>query len=311
MKIEQLRTFQKVALCGSFTRAARELFLTQPAVSQQIKALEDSFKIRLFDRQGKNIKLTLEGEILFSKTNGLLNELRDIEKVFEDLSELDLGRIDIAATAVFSTYFLPQAMGDFIKKFPGVEVDLHTGNSHEVITKLLEGRTDFGFGGVVKSEPDIEFSLIHQEPYIFVVGKEHPLAERERPQVSVEDLKIFPFIWREHGTLIRRKMEEMMGGTQASSIFRNIIEVQNVETVKRLVEQGVGVTIIPEKAVHRELAAGWLTQVHSSGLDLQASYYLLHLKNRPLSRHAKSFLRLLIETVSLTNTAEFLDLVNN
>ncbi len=305
MKIDQLRTFQKVALTGSFTRAARELFLTQPAVSQQVKALENYYKLRLFDRQGKSIKLTMEGEILFSKINNLLNELRDIEKVFEDLSELDMGRIDIAATAVFSTYFLPRAMGDFIKYYPGVEIELHTGNSHEVITKLLEGGTDFGFGGAVKAEPDITFSLIHQEPYIFVVGKDHPLGKRD--QIGVDDLKVFPFIWREHGTLIRRKMEEMMGGSQGATIFRNVIEVQNVETVKRLVEQGVGVTIIPEIAVSRELAGGWLKQVDLSGLDLHASYYLLHLKKRPLSRRARVFLQFLIKTAQLTNTEQFLE----
>lgn len=309
MKIDQLRTFQKVTLTGSFTRAARELFLTQPAVSQQIKALEDSYGIRLFDRQGKKIKLTLEGEILFSKVNNLLNELRDIEKVFEDLSDLDLGKIDIAATAVFSTYFLPRAMGDFIKKYPGVEVELHTGNSHEVITKLLEGGTDFGFGGVVKAEPDITFSLIHQEPYILVVGKDHPLVKRD--QISVDDLKVFPFIWREHGTLIRRKMEEMMVGSQGSTLFRNVIEVKNVETVKRLVEQGVGVTIIPAIAVGRELAAGWLKQVNWSGINPHASYYLLHLKKRPLSRRARVFLQLLIKTVKLTNTTQILETIKS
>ena len=309
MKIDQLRTFQKVAVNGSFTRAARDLFLTQPAVSQQIRALENHYRVRLFDRQGKSIKLTLEGEILFSKINNLLNELRDIEKVFEDLSELDMGRIDIAATAVFSTYFLPRAMGDFIKYYPGVEIELHTGNSHEVITKLLEGGTDFGFGGVVKAEPDITFSLIHQEPYIFVVGKDHPLSKRD--QVSVGDLGVHPFIWREHGTLIRRKMEEMMGGSQGSAIFRNVIEVQNVETVKRLVEQGVGVTIIPRIAVGRELAAGWLRQVKLRGLDLKASYYLLHLKKRPLSRRARVFLQLLMKTVTLTNTAQFLETISS
>jgi DNA-binding transcriptional LysR family regulator len=221
------------------------------------------------------------------------------------LSEFDKGRIDIAATAVFSTYFLPRAMGDFIKHYPGVEIQLHTGNSHEVITKLLEGGTDFGFGGVVKAEPDITFSLIHREPYIFVVGKDHPLGQRD--QIFVDDLKVFPFIWREHGTLIRRKMEEMMGGSQCSTIFRNVIEVQNVETVKRLVEQGIGVTIIPQIAVSRELAGGGLKQVDFSGLDLHASYYLLHLKKRPLSRRARVFLQFLIKTSQLTNTEQFLE----
>ena len=110
---------------------------------------------------------------------------------------------------------------------------------------------------------------------------------------------------------MRRKMEEMMGGSQGSTIFRNVIEVQNVETVKRLVEQGVGVTIIPEIAVGRELAAGWLKQVNLSGLDLHASYYLLHLKKRPLSRRARVFLQLLIQTVKLTNATQFLETINS
>ena len=229
--------------------------------------------------------------------------MRDIKKVFEDISALDIGKIDIASTAVFSTYFLPVVMGEFIKRYPGIELELHTGNSYNVISQVLEGRTDFGIGGFVKTEPDIKFHLIHQGPYVFVAGNGHPLAERQ--QVAVDDLKAYPFIWREHGTLVRRKMEEMLGGAQTSIIFRNIIEVQNVETVKRLVERGVGVTIIPEVAVKRELTAGWLKKITLTGLDLKASYYLLHLAKRPLSLHAKKFLLLIPETLSLSHKNGF------
>ena len=308
MNIDQLRIFQEVALTGSFTKAARELFLSQPAVSQQIKKLENSYGVKLFDRLGKTNQLTHQGEILFAKISTILSDLHDIEKIFEDMSELDIGKIDIASTAVFSTYFLPRTMGMFNKNYPGIDLELHTGNSHRVITKLLEGRTDFGFGGVVKSEPDIQYSLIHQEPYIFVVGNDHPLAAKSL--ASVDDLKDFPFIWREHGTLTRRKMEEMLGGAQASMIFSNLIEVQNVETAKRLVEGGYGVTIIPEIAVRRELKGGWLREVTLEGLNLKASYYLLYPRKRPLTRYATAFLRLLPETVTLTNKADFLNTIN-
>ncbi len=308
MNIDQLRIFQEVVLTGSFTKAARELFLSQPAVSQQIKKLENAYGVKLFDRQGKSIQLTHQGEILFSKITNVLSDLRDIEKIFEDMSELDIGRIAIASTAVFSTYFLPQAMGVFNRNYPRIELELNTGNSHRVITKLLEGRTDFGFGGVVKSEPDIQYCLIHQEPYIFVVGNEHPLAAKSL--VAVDDLKDFPFIWREHGTLTRRKMEEMLGGPRASLIFGNVIEVQNVETAKRLVEGGYGVTIIPEIAVRRELEGGWLREVALDGLNLKASYYLLYPRKRPISRYATTFLRLLLDTVALTNKTAFLTTIN-
>ena len=139
---------------------------------------------------------------------------------------------------------------------------------------------------------------------MYVVGVDHPLDKRS--QIKVDDLKPYPFIWREHGTLIRRKMEEMLGGVQATVIFNNVIEVQNVETVKRLVEEGYGVTIIPEVAVKREIAAGWLKKVHLSGLDLKASYYLLYPRKRPLSKHARAFLHLLQETVHLAYGSDFL-----
>ena len=302
MKLDQLKTFQQVALTQSFTKAARELFLTQPAVSQQVKALEDSYGIKLFNRQGKTIELTNEGQALYSKINILLNELKDIEKLFEDLSEADIGRIDIASTAIFSTYLLPRAMGNFNKKYENIELELHTGNSHKVITKLLEGSADFGFGGVVRPEPDIQYTMIHQEPFVFVVGTSHPLAPKNL--IKVEDLKPYPFIWREHGTLIRRKMEEMLGGKQATAVFNNVIEVQNVETVKRLVEEGFGVTIIPEIAVKREIEAGWLQVLQLKGLALMASYYLLYPRKRPLSKHARAFLQMLPKTVNLLYGAD-------
>lgn len=303
MKFDHLRTFQKVALTSSFTRAARELFLTQPAVSQQIKALEDKYGVKLFDRKGKMINLTGEGKVLFSKVNSFLNELHDIERMFEDFSMQPVGSIDIASTAIFSTYFLPRTMGAFNKKYPGIQLELHTGNSHTVITRLLEGSAEIGFGGVVKQESEINHILLHREPFVLVVGAEHPLVSRNI--IKVEDLQPYPFIWREHGTLIRRKMEEMFGGNQSTTIFNNVIEVQNVETVKRLVEEGYGVTIIPEIAVKREINSGWLRKKFLIGLDIQASYYLLHPRKRPLSKHALSFLKQLKETVQLAYSKDF------
>lgn len=298
MNFDQLRSFQQVALTGSFTKAARKLFLTQPAVSQQIKALEESNEVKLFDRTGQKIKLTPEGELLLSKTSHLIAEFRGIERLFKELSELDIGSIDITSTAIFSTYFLPRAMGRYNSRYPGIELDLHTGNSHRVISKLLEGRADFGFGGVVKPEPDIESILIHQEPFTFVVGAGHQLAGAKN--VSIQDLETVPFIWREHGTLIRRKMEEMLAGPDVAFTPGNVIEVQNVETGKRLVEEGYGVTIIPAKAVRREVKAGQLKEISFPGFNLKASYYLFCLKNRSLSKHALAFLTLLPQTVHLS-----------
>lgn len=298
MNFDQLRSFQQVALTGSFTKAARILFLTQPAVSQQIRALEDAYGIKLFDRSGQKVQLTREGDILYSRTHDLIGEVHNIKRLFEELSDYDIGKVGIASTAVFSTYCLPKAMGHFNSKYPGVELDLQTGNSHKVITKILEGTVDFGFGGVVKQEPDIKFVLIHQEEFVLVVGSTHHLANKD--VVTVDDLRSTPFIWREHGTLIRRKMEEMVSGQSGFLTPVNIIEVQNLETGKRLVEEGYGVTIIPSIAVRREVKAGLLKEIHLENFDLKASYYLMYHVKRMLSKRAEAFLSLMSETVKLS-----------
>jgi len=299
MNFDQLRTFQAVATAGNFTKAARKVFLSQPAVSQQIQALETDCGVRLFDRSGKKIRLTQEGKLLLTKTSKIRADFREIEVLFEDISKLKKGRLDIATSAVFGTYFLPLTIGKFNSKYPGIEIKLSSINSHDVISMLLAGKVDFGFGGLVENEPEITSILIHQEPLITVVGSSHPLATDNN--INIEALNTFPLIWREKGTQVRKKLEEWLTEKCADFSTERFIELRNVETAKRLLEGGFGLTIIPETAVERELATGLLTKIILKGLDIKATYFLHFPNNRHLSKSAKVFLNLLPETVPLSH----------
>ena len=176
MNIDQLKAFHKVARTGSFTRAADELFLTQPAVSQQIKALEASFGITLFDRSNKKVRLSNEGEILLAYTNRLFNIFEEIEVLFDQFEDLRKGRITLGSTAVLGTYFLPRVIGRYSKKYPGIDIDLRMGNSQMVHNWLLEGGVDLGFAGKMKIHPRLKRIPIHREMLLMVCAKDNHLA---------------------------------------------------------------------------------------------------------------------------------------
>ena len=299
MNCDQLQTFQAVAMTGSFTKAARQLLLTQSAVSQQIQTLEAALGVRLFDREGKKIHLTREGEILLSRARRVTVELREIKSLFEDLSNLERGRMDIGSSAIFGTHFLPRPIGAFNKSHPGVEIRLHSGNSHEIISMLLNDEIEFGFGGLFEDEQNIDFIMIHTEPLIAVAGKHHPLAHKKK--VTAEHLKTVPLILREKGTRIRRNMEAWFAAVAGSFSPGTIIELENAETAKKMIEEGYGITILPKTAVRRELKAGTLKKIDLPKLNLNAAYYLYYPRFRKFSRAAKTFLRLLPETTRLSH----------
>ncbi len=299
MNLDQLKTFHAVANTGSFTKASRRLFLTQPAVSQQIRALEASVGVRLFDRSGKKIYLTRHGEMLLSKTTHITAELREIEILFDELSNLGRGRLEIGSSAVFGTYYLPRPIGKFNSTYPCIDINLHSGNSHKVISMLLENKIELGFGGLVEDEPNIVFSLIHQEPLVAVVGKSHPLAAKE--EITLNDLQTSPVILREKGTRSRCDVEDWLAGIAAGYKPERFIELENLETAKRLVEEGYGISIVPRVAVSRELQYGRLKTIALPNLDLTASYYLCYLKKRKPSRATQTFLAQFPQAVTLSH----------
>lgn len=301
MNFDQLKTFQAVSSSGSFTKAARSLFLTQPAVSQQIQALEASIGVKLFDRSGKKIHLTREGEMLLTITSNITNELQKIEGLFEELTNLKKGRLDIASSAVFGTYFLPRPIGKFNSEYPGIEINLHAGNSHEVISMLINNLVEFGFGGLAVDEPMIEYVLIHQERLVGVVGNKHPLAGQKI--VTPDSLHGTPFILREKGTRVRNEVETWLSRVGNDYTPKQFIELENVETAKRLVEEGYGFTVVPEVAVQRELSSGCLRAVSLPDFDLKLSYFLYYPKHRDFSRSAQMFLALFPQAVLLSHSS--------
>jgi len=291
MKIDHLKSFHRVAVTGSFTHAARDLFLTQPAVSQQIQLLEHRLGTKLFDRLGKGVGLTSEGKVLFSYTARLFQIYDEIEMLFGQLRDLETGRITIGSTAVIGTYFLPQIIGGYNKKYPGIDIDMRMGNSYAVLNMLISGQVDLGFAGRLKIDPRLNSVLVHREKLLLVSSPDNPLTERAT--VSVDELGKIPFIWREKGTQTRALVKKWFEHKMGRNYPKKSIELQNLEAAKRTVVEGYGLTIIPEISVRRELHVGLLKRINLNGFDLSFDYYLFYKKEKIFSKAAEAFLEMM------------------
>jgi len=293
MNFDQLKTFHQVAQTGSFTLAAGELFLTQPAVSQQIKALEFFLGVTLFDRSGKQVRLTSEGEILLSYTDRLFDLHDEIDAIFSHMQDLKKGKVTIGSTAVIGTYFLPRIIGQYNKRYPGIKLDLKMGNSNIVHSLLADGKIDLCFAGKIRTHSGFAGTLIHRERLLLVVSPEHAIATK--PTVSVDALIKIPFIWREKGTQTRELVSQWFVKKAGRNYPANSIELHNIEAAKRMAVEGYGITIVPEISVRREIHLGLLKSLALKGFDLTFDYYLFFLKGKILSKAAEAFLAMVAD----------------
>jgi len=291
MNVDHLKAFQKVAATGSFTKAARELFLTQSAVSQQIRTLENEIGGKLFDRSGRKILLTGEGEVLLTYAERLFDLHEEIETLFGGLRTLGKGKVAVGATAVIGTYFMPSVISAYHRQYPGIEIDLRMGNSEQILRMVLDREADLGIAGLIKKDPALDSIFLHREKLLFVCSPRDPLVSREC--VSISDLDRMPFIWREKGTQTLELVQRWFWEKTAGDFPRRGLSLANMEAAKRIVEEGYGVTIVPETAARREIDAGLLAPLSVAGFDLTVDYGLFYRRGRIFSRAAESFLECL------------------
>ncbi|MBT8350122.1 MAG: LysR family transcriptional regulator [Deltaproteobacteria bacterium] len=294
MHFDRLKAFHQVALTNSFTKASRVLFLTQPAVSQQVKALELQLGIILFDRSGKKVMLTGEGEILFSYTDRLFQIYDDIKLHFGKLHDLEKGKFTVGSTAVMGTYFLPKIIGKFNRKYPGIDINMQMGNSYSVLNKLISNQVDLGFAGRFKADNRLNCILIHKEKLLLVSSPDNPLTGQA--SVSASELGTTPFIWREVGTQTQALVKKWFQQKIGRDYPKRSIELQNIEAAKRTVVEGYGFTIIPEISIRRELHVGLLKRINLDGFDLSFDYYLFYKKRKIFTAAIEAFIDTLIKT---------------
>ncbi len=303
MNLEHLKTFHVVASLGSFTEAAKVLFLSQPAVSQQIQGLEYALKNPLFDRGRRQIKLTARGKILFSHTQRLFGIFKEIENVFNDLNHLQTGEITLAASAVMGNYFLPTIISEFSKTYPLVSIRLEMGDSSYVTGLVEKGSADLVLSRHIENLKSCRQELFSKEPYVCVCSPSSPFATTSK-SISPEEFAKNYLVLRQRGSRMRSKLEEWFKQVGAfEALSAPLIEVNSLESSKQLIQKGLGLAAFPRIAVKEELKQEKLIEVHVREFSVTADYYLGTNPNQDLSPAAFKFISLL-KTNKSCNLAE-------
>jgi DNA-binding transcriptional LysR family regulator len=279
VNLKQLEIFIWVAEMKSFTRAAKKLFMSQPAVSFQIRALEDELGVKLFWRNEKSVHLTEAGLLLFPEAKEMVNRFQKIKSCLEDLKGLRTGQLTVAASTTPGEYILPLLIGDFKKVYPGIQVSLRIGGSGEVEKWLAQREVDLGFTGVFLPGKDIECLPWLDDRLVLIVPSDHPWASAE--EVELAELAGEPLILREPGSGTRRTFESRLADREITIAQCNVVlELGSTRAVITAVQAGLGVSVVSHWAAQESLLLRRIREVPVKGLELQRKLYVARQQNR-------------------------------
>lgn len=292
MNLDQIRNFYEVAVHRSFTLAAEKLFRTQPAISTQVRMLEEELGEKLFDRIGKKVCLTQAGELLFGYAERLLRLHDEAKLAITELNASPRGKILIGANEATCLYVLPQLFALFKEKYPEVQISIYRNFSKKVVDKILENQLDFGIVTLPVPDRDLHVMPIAEDELWLITSPAHPLADRAA--VALEDVVSYPFIFHKAGTTRERLVKHLGPLWEKMNIS---MELASIETIKKFVSIGMGISIVPKSYVSDEMERGTLRLVRMRNFKLIRKLGLIHRKNRYMSHASKAFLDVVEESL--------------
>jgi DNA-binding transcriptional LysR family regulator len=291
MYFYQLVSFTRVAETKSITRAAEELFVTQPAVSKQIKALEEELGSRLFDRLGKKVHLTRTGEALYGHALKILRSVEEAKAAVKSLSGECSGELVIGTSDHISLHRLPDVLKSYIAAYPKVDLKLRCHRSETILEMVSGNLVDLGVITLPKVTPDLVSKVIWKDPMSLVFPKGHPLAVLK--SIKLRNIANYGLILPEPGTTTRKTIDDAFSKRK---LLPNVgMEVAYIETIKGLVKAGLGISILPDKAVEAEMKNGLLMKAAIRDAKVTRNLGFIYLRDKYLSRPATEFLRFLAE----------------
>ena len=288
-----LETFCRVASLKSFSKAAEDLFLTQPTVSGHILSLEQSLSLRLFDRASREVRLTKAGEVFLKYASKILSFRKDLLNALSEFSQGIRGELSLGASTIPGEYILPRLVGDFKKEHPHFIFSLKIADTKEIVRDVLQDDVEFGMIGAKLDHPSLHFEKYEEDEIIVVASSNHPLARKKR--VDVEELLKEPWIIREEGSGTQMAVEKALRKKGKSlKRFNVVMEMGSTSSVKEGVKAKLGLAFISRQAIEEELNQGLLSRIGVEGIDtISRQIYIVFHKARTLSPIGMEFLRFL------------------
>lgn len=290
ISLRQLQVFEAVARLLSYTRAAEELYLSQPTISMQIKKLETDVGLALTEQIGKKISLTGAGNALFDAAKDILGTLERFEMQIDDQKGLRTGQLRIAVVTT-ANYFAPHLLGKFCQLYPGIKVSLEVTNREHILDRMARNADDLYLIGKPPESSDLEFQPYLSNPMVVVAPVKHPLAKQKNiPLSAIQDEH---FIMREQGSGTRIAVEKTFANAGFSVKVR--MELGNNESIKQGITGGLGIAIL---SLHTLTSGDMneLTVLDVQGFPISWQWYVGHPRGKQLSIIAKTFIDFMYET---------------
>jgi DNA-binding transcriptional LysR family regulator len=288
-----LETFCRVADLKSFSKAADDLFLTQPTISGHILSLEQSLSLRLFDRTSREVRLTKAGEVFLKYASKILSFRKDLLNALSEFSQGVRGELSLGASTIPGEYLLPKLLGDFRKEHPHFIISLKIADTKEIIQYVFQDNVEFGIIGAKLNHPSLHYEKYEEDEIIVVAPPDHPLTRKKR--VNVEELSKVPWIIREEGSGTQMSVEKALRRKGKSlKQFHVVMEMGSTSSVKEGVKAKLGLAFLSKRAAEEEMGQGVLSRIDVEGIELiSRQIYIVTHRGRTLSPIGMEFLRFL------------------
>ncbi len=284
LTLRQLKVFESVARHLNYTRAAEELHLTQPAVSMQIKQLEEGLGVALLEQLGKRIHLTEAGQEALTYTRSVTQQLDELEGVLNQIKGLSGGRLRISV-ATTANYIIPTLLGTFSRRYPDVTVTLDVTNRETLLQQLNENIVDLVIMGQPPAEANVEAEAFMDNPLVVVAPPDHPLAGKKK--IPLEQLQEEIFLVRESGSGTRIAMERFF--SERGMKLKTGMEVGSNEAIKQSVQAGLGLGLLSRATIEQELTLKRLVVLDIKGFPIMRHWFVVHRRGKRLSPVAQAF----------------------
>jgi len=288
--LHQLKVFEATARHGSFTRAAEELYLTQPTVSIQVKQLTKAVGLPLFEQIGKRLYLTEAGQKLLSTCQEIFNGLEQFEMSVADLKGMKQGQLRLAVITT-AKYFVPRLLGPFCQRYPGIDISLRVTNHKGLRESMVANEDELYIISQAPDNPDLNIHPFLENPLIVLAPTSHPLAREKNIPISA--LNNERFIMREPGSGTRKSVESLFSENDVE--VKVSLELGSNEAIKQAIAGGLGISILSQHTIISEGTSGEFAILDVEGFPIERDWYVAHLAGKQLSVVAETFLQFLLE----------------
>jgi DNA-binding transcriptional LysR family regulator len=289
VNFNQLRVFYQAAKNLNFTAAANELFVSQPAVTFQVKSFEEYCNLKLFKKRGRQVYLTDEGRALYEYAEKIFKYEKEIENVIDEMRELKRGVLRLGTTKAYARYFMPLVITTFHKNYPNIKIQLNEGSSAEMIYSLVDFKIEVAVIAKAIDHAEVNFFPFSKEEMVLIVAPDHHLVKKKA--IAFKELAKEPFIMKETGSGTRKLVDELF--LRAKSTPDILMETSNTEFIKQLVQRGEGVSFLVRESVAAELRDNHLVEVPLKGNKIFLDVSIAYLKGQVLSPPATAFVNTL------------------